>query len=81
MTEAPQKFLDLVDGQLSSARHAALTWEGSFEEYLAIVEERPWVRAQRLAAAARHDREPRFRARGQERRAALEDLLRPVQRR
>src|SRR5688572_17574832 len=43
MTEAPQKFLDLVDGQLSSARHAALTWEGTFEEYLAIVEERPWV--------------------------------------
>ncbi len=43
MSEAPRTFLDQVVGRLSSANHAALTWQGTFEEYLALVEERPQV--------------------------------------
>ncbi len=43
MTEPTRFFLELVEHQISPAHHAALHWQGSFEDYLAIVEERPQV--------------------------------------
>ncbi len=43
MSEAPRTFLDQVVSRLSEKDHRALTWEGTFEEYTALVEERPQI--------------------------------------
>jgi serine protein kinase len=43
MNEPHRSLIDLVERQLSSAHHAALSWTGSFQDYLALVEEQPAV--------------------------------------
>jgi serine protein kinase len=43
MTEPTQRFFDLVHRQLEPQRHVELGWQGSFQDYLAIVERNPLV--------------------------------------
>ncbi len=39
----PSSLFELVQGRLDRERHARLTWEGSFKDYLKIVESNPCV--------------------------------------
>src|SRR5438105_4178994 len=43
MSEHPAPIYDLVRHELSGERQRALSWEGSFQDYLALVEARPAV--------------------------------------
>ncbi len=43
MSDSKQPILDLVDQKLAPERFAALTWQGTFAQYLDIVEARPIV--------------------------------------
>jgi serine protein kinase len=43
MPDAPRNFLDLVEGRLSSRDHQTHAWQGTYADYLTLVEERPQV--------------------------------------
>ncbi len=43
MTENDTSLFDLVSDRLETEQYAALSWEGSFADYLAIAERNPLV--------------------------------------
>ena len=41
MTDSPDSYLSLVESHLDQQRFQKLHWEGSFQEYLGIVSQKP----------------------------------------
>ena len=43
MSSTPSSLFDLLQSHSSPAEHARLHWEGSFQQYLALVEDDPYL--------------------------------------